>query len=67
MSKWKNNEILVGTCRFAVQVRVKHAAGTGFAGMGAGWTSPTRAVPVCHPNCEADTRLLVQILILYSK
>src|SRR5882762_11101481 len=22
----------------------------GFAGMGAGWTSPTRAVPVCHPT-----------------
>ena len=26
--------------------------GTGFVGTGAGWTSPTRAVPMCHPNAH---------------
>ena len=26
--------------------------GTGFVGTGPGWTSPTRARPVCHPNAD---------------
>src|SRR5882762_10648574 len=45
-----------GTCgvaqthRFVVQVRVKHAVGMGFVGTGVGWTSPTHAIPMCHPT-----------------
>ena len=42
--------VLPKTCGFMVQVRVKHTAGTGFVGTGVGWTSPTHAVPVCHPS-----------------
>ena len=41
--------VLPKTCGFAVWVQVKHAAGMDFAGTGAGWTSLTCAVPVCHP------------------
>jgi len=37
-------------CGFTVRVRVKPAMGTGFAGTGAGWTSHTHPVPMCHPN-----------------
>src|SRR5882762_3769799 len=42
--------VLPKTHRFTVWVQVKHAAGTGFVGMGAGWTLPTHAIPVCHPS-----------------
>ena len=38
-----------GTCSVAQNPWV-HGVGTGFVGTGAGWTSPTRAVPVCHPT-----------------
>ena len=47
--------VLPKTCRFAVQVQVKHATGTGFAGMGAGWTLLTCAVPMCHPHSHHPT------------
>ena len=36
--------------RFTAWVQVKHAMGMGFVGTGAGWTSPTCAIPVCHPT-----------------
>jgi len=42
--------VLPETHGFAVRVQVKTAAGYGFAGMGAGWTSPTRTIPMCHPS-----------------
>ena len=45
--------MLPKTRGFVVRVQVKHATGTGFAGMGVGWTLPTRAVPVCHPSHTA--------------
>src|SRR5882762_5876795 len=38
-----------GTCSVAQNPWV-HGVGTGFVGTGVGWTSPTRAVPVCHPT-----------------
>ena len=41
--------VLPKTCGFTVRVQVKHTVGTGFVGMGVGWTSPTCAVPMCHP------------------
>ena len=44
--------MLPKTRRFAVWVQVKHTAGMGFAGTGVGWTSPTHAIPVCHPNAH---------------
>ena len=42
--------VLPKTRRFTVRVQVKHAAGMGFVGTGVGWTLPTCAIPVCHPN-----------------
>ena len=42
--------VLPKTHGFMVWVQVKHATGMGFAGMGAGLTLLTRAVPVCHPT-----------------
>jgi len=27
--------------------------GAGFMGMGTGWTSPTHAIPMCHPKHRA--------------
>src|SRR5882762_10037847 len=34
----------------AVWVQVNPAAGMVFAGTGVGWTSPTHAIPMCHPS-----------------
>ena len=54
--------VLPKTRRFTVQVRVKHATGMGFAGTGAGWTSPTHAVPMCHPRyAEEDWPEVLQV------
>ena len=42
--------VLLKPAYVVVRVQVKPAAGMGFVGTGAGWTSPTRTVPVCHPT-----------------
>jgi len=46
----------VAHCGFAVWVQVKHTTGTGFVGTGVGWTSPTHAVPMCHPTDNHPTQ-----------
>src|SRR5882762_5380584 len=39
-----------GMCCLQGQIQLPHFAEPGSAGMGVGWTSPTHAVPVCHPS-----------------
>ena len=50
------------THRSAVWVQVNPTVSTVFMGTGVGWTLPTCAIPVCHPNhhvmvsvCENST------------
>ena len=60
MKKYENDNITVRVCGYLrccskpvgkmVQVCTHTHMGTGFVGMGLGWTSLTHAIPVCHPN-----------------
>jgi len=60
MKKYENDNITVRVCGYPrccskpmgkmVQVCTCTHMGMGFAGMGLGWTSPTCAIPVCHPS-----------------
>ena len=60
MKEWENNERPIRVYRYprclqkpvgeAVRVCTRTHMGTGFAGTGPGWTSPTHAIPMCHPS-----------------
>jgi len=51
MPKWKNIDIPVQVYSVPTVFRGHcGVTGMGFAGTGPGWTSPTRARPVCHPS-----------------
>ena len=78
MKKYENDNITVRVCGYprcclkpvgkTVWVCTRTRTGTGFTGMGPGWTSPTCAIPVCHPRYGYSTHgyFIFQNPYLYS-